>query len=601
MKPILFEENETDFNTNGIGHIPDAISCKVTEERNGIYELQMEYPITGQMFDELKYSRIIYAVPSDGKSEQPFRIYKITKPMNGRINIYAEHISYQMLHIPVAPFTANDVQAALLGMKSHALEKCPFEFWTDKSTVAAFSISEPANMRSKLVGSSGSILDVYGGELEYDKYKVSLHNKRGTDNGILIAYGKNLTDLKQEENIQNTITGIAPYYKASDGSILMLPEKIVSSENAANFPYNRTVPMDFSSEFDETPTIQQLRTVAETYVKNNAVGVPTVSITVSFLQLCQTEEYANIAPLERVNLCDTVSISYEKLGVSASARVNKTIYNVLLDRYDSIELGDVKTSIADRIIDQKRTIEEKPTTTFLEQAILNATEQITGIKGGYIVFRYDANKQPYEMLIMDTPDIETAKNVWRFNQGGIGHSSSGYEGPFSTAITQDGKIVADFIATGTLMANLIKSGIITDLYEKNYWNIETGEFVTNNMTIKGGNVNIESSEEIRAFIKLAYADKMARLGSSCLGFETGRPSSGGRFVEFGDGTMDHIGMTAGNWSHGFADVYTEKAAFGFNKETGKVELFNSDYPTFTFTTADNKTIKVRGGVICEVS
>ena len=566
MIPILFDENEKKFITNGIGRISDAISCKVTEERNGIYELKMEYPITGKMFAELKYSRIIYATPSDGNGEQPFRIYKITKPMSGRIEVFAEHISYQMLHIPVVPFKANSAQEALLGLKSNAVEGCPFEFWTDKSTIGTFEVKEPANMRSKLVGNTGSVLDVYGGELEFDKYKVSLHNKRGADNGVSIRYGKNLTDLKQEENIQNTITGIVPYYKDSDGNILMLPEKTVSAENASNYPYNRTVPIDFSSKFEETPTIEQLREAAVAYVKNNGIGVPKVSITVSFQQLWQTEEYARIAPLERIHLCDTVSISYEKLGVSASAKVNKTVYNVLLERYDSIELGDAKSGISDRIIEQNNKIEEKPTLSFLEQAILNATEQITGIKGGYIVFRYDANKQPYEMLIMDTPEIEKAKNIWRFNQGGLGHSSNGYEGPYTTAITQDGKIVADFIATGTLMAGLIKAGILSDAAGKNYWNIETGELVTKNIKAEGGSI-------LASLIKAGILSDAA--GKNYWNMETGELVTRNIKVEGGEilASLIKTGILADDSSKNFWNLDTgEFVTKDITIQGGKIQI-----------------------------
>lgn len=460
MIPILYNGNETKFKTNGIGRLSDAILCEVTEERNGTYELYLRYPVTGALYPELKNSRQILVMPSDGANEQPFRIYRISKPLNGIVDVYAEHVSYRLSHIPVTPFSAENVQSALLGLKGYAAEDCPFEFDTDKATAGSFTVSEPASVRSRLGGNSGSVLDVFGGEYSFDRYQVYLHNNRGSDNGVTIRYGKNLTDLKQEENIQNTITGILPYYKDSDGNVMTLPEKTISVANAANYPYKRTIPKDLSGEFEEKPTEDQLRSAAEQYVKKNDIGVPTVNITVSFQPLWQTEEYKNVAPVEHVKLCDTVSVEYELLGVSAKAKVTKTVYDVLQGRYKSIELGEAKSNLATTIIEQKKEVEEKPSITVLENAILAATEQIAGIKGGYIVFRYDANKQPYEMLIMDTDDITTAKNVWRFNQAGIGHSSSGYEGPFTTAITQDGKIVAGFITTGTMYADRIKGGAL---------------------------------------------------------------------------------------------------------------------------------------------
>lgn len=520
MNPILFDKNTRDFNTNGIGRLSDAVSCVVTEERNGSYELEMQYPVYGNFYHEIKHSNLIYAVPSDGEREQPFRIYKISKPMNGVVTIYAEHISYQLSHIPVSPFTAENVAAALEGLKNNAAEECPFTFWTDKTTTANFEVTEPVSVRSRLGGVQGSILDVYGGEYAWDMYTVKLYSQRGQDNGVTIKYGKNLVDLKQEETIENTITGIYPYWKDSE-TIVMLPEKTVSAANAENYPYKRTISMDFSSEIKDKPTIEQLRKAAESYIKNNNVGIPSVSISVKFQPLWQTEEYKNIAPLERVKLCDTVTVIYEELGVSAKAKVNKTEYDVLLERYKVIELGDARSNLATTIASQEKAIAERPSVSFLMQAVAAATSQITGNKGGYVAFRYDGNGNPYEILVMDKPSVEEAQNVWRFNQAGFGHSSTGYNGPYTTAITQDGQIVADFITTGTMLANIIKggtlqmggvnnsSGVIQVLDENGKvigtWgkngiditegNIKGVSIETNNIKITGGRIEIEAEQE----------------------------------------------------------------------------------------------------------
>ena len=175
MKPILFAEGQTDFSTNGIGRLPDAISCKVTEERNGQYELHMEYPIDGQLIGELKYSRIILATPADNKSPQPFRIYKITKPLSGTVEIDAEHISYQMTHIPVMPYSATGMEPALAGLKTYSAETNPFFFEKEGAFGTAmantFKVTEPDNLRALLFGQEGSIIDTFGGEWEFDKFK----------------------------------------------------------------------------------------------------------------------------------------------------------------------------------------------------------------------------------------------------------------------------------------------------------------------------------------------------------------------------------------------------------------------------------------------
>lgn len=338
MKPILFPEGQRDFSTNGLGRLPDAISCKVTEERNGQYELHMEYPIDGQLMEEIKYSRVIYATPADGKRPQPFRIYRITKPLSGVVEIDAEHISYQMTHIPVMPFTATGMEPAFEGLMTNSAEDNPFTIAKEGGFGTAlantFKVSEPSNLRSLLFGQEGSVIDTFGGEWEFDHFAAILHKSRGKDNGVTIRYGKNLTDLKQEENIQNTYTGICPFWKGQneDGSdvVVYLPEKVLHSTSAANYPYQRTKVVDFSSDFQSAPTAEELRAKGEKYIENNDIGTPTVSLDVSFIALHQTQEYADMTRIYHINLCDTVTVLFPLLNVSTKAKVVKTVYNVLL-------------------------------------------------------------------------------------------------------------------------------------------------------------------------------------------------------------------------------------------------------------------------------
>ena len=462
MKPRLYPENETNFESNGLGPLSDALACTVEENRNGAFELSMEYPVTGVLFDELKHGSIIFAPPNDSSEPQPFRVYGKSTPLSGVVTVRAKHISYQLSHIPVSPFTAGSCAAALQGLKTNAVEPCPFDFWTDKETVATFTVKEPASARSLLGGVAGSVLDVYGGEYEFDRYTVKLHKARGTDSGVVIAYGKNLTDIDQEESIENTITGVYPYYKDTDGNVLELPEKVVSSASAHNFPYPRTVPLDCSQEWQETPSVEQLRAYASAYVKKEGIGMPSVSLKVSFVPLWQSEEYKAIAPAERLNLCDIATVRFEKLGVNARAKVVQTVYDVLAGRYESITLGEASTNLADTIVAQDKAINAKADTSDLEAAAANASAWITGNKGGYVVLRRNADGQPYELLIMDKPTIEEATKVWRFNKSGLGYSSTGYYGTYGLAMTQDGQIVADYITTGTLSANLLRAGVLQD-------------------------------------------------------------------------------------------------------------------------------------------
>lgn len=461
MIPILYESHETEFLSNGIGRMSDATSCVVTEEKNGMYELQMSYPIIGTLFKSIAPGALIKAINGKSGNKQIFEIYKISKPLNGIITICAEHISYRLSKVVVSPYTASNVADALGGLGEHASTDCPFTFWTDKVTNGDFAVDIPASIRSKLGGSEGSILDLYGGEYEFDNYMVRLWNKRGQDKGVELRYGKNITDITQEENIQNTITGVYPYWTGSDNAYYELPNKVVLSENASRFPTPRIVPLDCSSEFETKPTASELTKYASEYLSNNKAGIPEVNISVSFVNLAQTEEYKEVAQLEEVGMCDTVTVHFEKLDISARAEVVKTSYNVLKEKYDSVQVGEVKANLASNIVNQNAIIKEKPSRNFLEQAIQNATNLITGVDGGYVVLHQDGNGKPYEILIMDTEDIETATNVWRWNKNGWGHSSNGYNGPYTMAATLDGGFVADFITTGTMLANRIKGGTLT--------------------------------------------------------------------------------------------------------------------------------------------
>lgn len=453
--PILYSPTETSFDNNGIGILGECVSCEVTEEANGIFELFALYPIDGIHFGEISAKSIIKAHVDQFREPQLFRVYAISKPMSGIVSIRAEHISYDLSGIPVSPFSAEGVPAALSGLKTNAAVDCPFEFWTDKSTSGAFSVKTPSSIRSNLGGISGSILDTFGGEYEFDNYTVKLHNSRGENRGVSIRYGKNLTDIKQDENCSNVATGVYPFWTDFEGkNMVELPEKIVNAPGTYDFIKIQTI--DFSLDFEEQPTTEQLRSKAESYIKNNNIGVPDVSLTVSFAQLEQYEEYKHLKLLERVSLFDTVNVEFPLMNVSATAKAVKVVYDVISDRVKSVTLGSVRANISDTIAKQDGKIENVKTElkTSLQKAKEAATEWLTNGKG-YKVERRDANGNTIDTLYMDTPDIETAVNVMRVGQSGIGFSHNGVNGPYESAWTIDGNFVADWITTGTLNAALV--------------------------------------------------------------------------------------------------------------------------------------------------
>jgi phage minor structural protein len=501
MIPILYSENTTQFNTNGLGRLDDLIDCTVTEERNGEFYLIATIPITSRMYPLIGLSKIIYAVAHDGDDGQAFRISKISKPFDGKVEIEAQHISYQLSWIPLKPFTAGNCPEAISKIVTMSAENNPFTFWTDIQTVANYSQEVPASVRSRLGGTEGSLLDVYGGEYEFDNYTVKLHSARGQNKGVTLRYGKNITDIKQEESIESTYTGICPYWQGNDDTLVTISGYVVESEYASHYPFNRTKIVDFSSEFENEPTGAQLLAAAQSYINRNNIGVPSVSIDVSFIALWQTEEYKDIANLERVQLCDTVTVLFDKLDIAVTAKVVRTEYDVLMERYNEITIGSVSSSLATTIsgMDNEVTQNIKNAKSEMQKAINNATAQITGAKGGVIQTHFNADGEPYEMTIANNKNLASATKVWRWNIGGLGFSNTGYDGQYRTAITQDGSIVADFITTGTLDAsqanitNINASNINTGTVKNaknndNYWNLLTGEFKTTNGTFVNATV-----------------------------------------------------------------------------------------------------------------
>lgn len=490
MKPVLFPANATIFTTNGLGRL-DPTECIITEELNGQYELTCIVPVDSVHYGDIANNMILAVVPGDGGSLHPkadmqaFRIYQITEPLNGLVTLYARHISYDLSYNTVMPCTAGSVSAALSALSTYAVETCPFTFATDKSTVASWKVVTPQTIRSMLGGQQGSILDVYGGEYDWDNWTVNLWNQRGSDTDVTLRYGKNITDISQEQNLENVVTGIVPFW-ASEDDVVTLPEKSVDSTYASQYPYKRTVPVDFSSAWEDAPTAAQLRAKAQTYITANNIGVPKVSIKVSFVALWQTEEYKDVAPLERMHLGDTVGVVFEKYGINTRAEVIKTEWDCLAERYLSIELGEARANFANTIVSMNNQAEQDvvEAKTAMQAAIERATELITGNNGGYLKFRFDSDGQPTELLIMDQSTEADSTKIWRWNMGGLGYSSDGGE-HYSTAITQAGEIVANFITAGQMSANRVRTGLIESEAVQSgtnvpvsSWDLDSGKFKT---------------------------------------------------------------------------------------------------------------------------
>jgi len=340
MTPILFPHSATTFTTNGTGRLVDAISCVVTEERNGIYELEMRYPVTGKWFTELLQMGIIVVIHDDNHDLQPFDIYKISAPLDGIVTVYAHHISYRLNNVMVRPFTATSARDAMEQLRSHAFNTMRFTYSTDKTVGSPYELSSPRNARSVLLGEENSLLDVYGkSDFKFDLFHVYMLQNRGTATGVTVRYGKNMTGLVRERDVSGTFSAVCPYWTDGEESVY-LPEIIVRP----TVPISPMVPvtMDFSDQFEEKPTEQQLREKAQAWLDTNQPWLGTDTITIDFTALWQTPEYKDYAAIQRVGLCDTVSVYYTDMGIiSEDAKIVRVVFDVLTERYNELTLGTI--------------------------------------------------------------------------------------------------------------------------------------------------------------------------------------------------------------------------------------------------------------------
>lgn len=455
MIPVLYDSITVGtVPTNyGRGALSDCLGYEVTEKKNGSYEMSLTYPATGLHADELTVGAIIKAKANYTDDPQLFYIYRVGKAINGRFSVYCRHISYYLSGNVITSGSAANVAAACALLQTQATN---WTITTNKSTAASFNITEPSSVRSWFGGKAGSLIDVYGGEWHYNNFTCELLAQRGADRGVTIRYGKNLTELSQDINIENLATSVQGYYKDTQTGAVTLGTK---TPTGLTLDYPRDIVVDFSGNIDTqsaTPIATQINTLTSKYISGHVLDRAINSIKLNFAQLG--------TGADRVELGDTVKIYFEALGITATARCIAVTWDGLADRYKSATFGDARTDITDTINKVQTEAAQAVTTDAMVNAVNRATSLITGNSGGYVVLHdSDNDGTPDEILIMNTPSIATATKVWRWNKSGLGYSSTGYSGTYGLAMTADGEIVANFITTGVLNADLIKAGTISDV------------------------------------------------------------------------------------------------------------------------------------------
>ena len=609
MIPVLYEEYETEYISNGLGRLSDAISCIITQNKAGTYELVMQYPLDGIHANEITNNRIIYAVPERGRGPQPFKIRNIEKTIDGKMNVTARHNCYDLNYYACRQFGQTDIvpykvtpslydaHNELIGVLTgiirynvsvgstkwtltliypsdgdyatylttsnfiyaqpeigrdlvmfnitrvvrptstsgtytvtaeanivpyvpteynkmtvtqalgyvdtytQNIQTCPFTFVVDPTTAGDSWVSTqrtfwsdiPKAVKPLLQGSEGSILDVFGGEWEYDHFNCILHEQRGSDNGVQYRYGKNITSINERINIDEIYTHAFSFWKGTASSSTDTEEGeyytksgnmlyILDEAYSGMFPVQRTLIIDASDDFEDEPTAQQLDDFTRKYVANNSSGTPTVTIEVSIVDLANTKEYEDIAALEQVNLYDTVTIVFPNFGINVKSKVTEIVYNVLKEKNDQVVIGDVTTKLSNIIAQNKSDIVKTKydLKKWADKAMERATEALAGWNGGNIRKNYNkSDHKQQSMYIMNTDNIQSANKAIKFDGYGIGISDNGAEGDYSYMVNMSGDdlfFTDEFAEDGDTNASFLKRGTIKSSND-NYWNIENDEVI----------------------------------------------------------------------------------------------------------------------------
>lgn len=451
-------------NTNGLGSLPECIEATVHQERNGEFTLRIRIPMSAKRFPEIQIGGILKAKVDQDSPLQMFRISKISRPISGIVTIDANHISYDLGKTSVLPFSTAGASNTMAQLKAKMLGGSAFILSTDiNNPTSAFTNTKPQSLRALLGGQQGSVLDVFGGEFIFDNLQVILKANRGRSAGIELRYGKNITDLKQDENIENTYTAVMPYAVDSTGNAITGALQI-----AVETAEPKILNLDLSSSFQTTTdpeaiTPERLNELAAAYIQNNNIGVPKVSITVSFINLADTVEYKDIAPLERVSLCDTVTVNYEKLGISATAKVVSYDFNVLTERYNSITIGEAKSSLAKTIsgiaLDSAGDAVQSATG-YMDNTVSAFTDLIANGLGLFVTKEAVGETGGVKIYLHNKPTRAESQYQWTINSSGLAVSQD-YGETWAAGIDGEGNAIFNSIAANQVNAMDIVGANIT--------------------------------------------------------------------------------------------------------------------------------------------
>ncbi|MEB4891977.1 phage tail spike protein, partial [Bacillus thuringiensis] len=566
----LYKPNETDFTHNGIGALDKNIyNATVEEELNGLFLFSFSYPLFAPRGLEIEGMSIIKVPTPDG--EQLFRV-AAPKVSMGEITAQCYHIFYDLTENLIEDIFAETTNGngAMNRMSAGCQYKHPFQFYSDVPKIASARIVRKNPVEALLDSSQdNSFVNRWGGELKRDNFDVKMLLNRGMDRGVVIRHKKDLLGYEGNVDWKSPITRIMP--QGFDG--LFLPEKYVDSPLINKYPHPKIKVVEFkhikaaigenADDEDAVPleeAYRLLRQAAKDMFAIQKVDQPKANYNVKFQELSQTEEYKDYKHLQSVYMADTVTVEHQEDGIDIKAKVIAYKYDPIKKEYLDITIGNFKESFTDvsgRVDLVQEELSNMPGS-ILDAAKANATSLINSGFGGHV------RVYPDRILIMDTKDEKSAKKVWQWNLNGLGYSSTGVNGPYGTAITSDGRIVADFITAGTLSGNLVQGGEITGA------TLRTSDSV-NYVNISKQFIRLYESSKTRVFVGYYKNSRNEIQPTLILGGDSDSTGANGAIMvyQFSDTSVKSggIGITKGLEGNGYLN-----AASLYFSQTGNAML-----------------------------
>ncbi|PEC06820.1 endopeptidase [Bacillus cereus] len=566
----LYKPNETDFTHNGIGALDKNIyNATVEEELNGLFLFSFSYPLFAPRGLEIEGMSIIKVPTPDG--EQLFRV-AAPKVSMGEITAQCYHIFYDLTENLIEDIFAETTNGngAMNRMSAGCQYKHPFQFYSDVPKIASARIVRKNPVEALLDSSQdNSFVNRWGGELKRDNFDVKMLKNRGMDRGVVIRHKKDLLGYEGNVDWKSPITRIMP--QGFDG--LFLPEKYVDSPLINKYPHPKIKVVEFkhikaaigenADDEDAVPleeAYRLLRQAAKDMFAIQKVDQPKANYNVKFQELSQTEEYKDYKHLQSVYMADTVTVEHQEDGIEIKAKVIAYKYDPIKKEYLDVTIGNFKESFTDvsgRVDLVQEELSNMPSS-ILDAAKANATSLINSGFGGHVRI------YPDRILIMDTKDEKSAKKVWQWNLNGLGYSSTGVNGPYGTAITSDGRIVADFITAGTLSGNLVQGGEITGA------TLRTSDSV-NYVNISKQFIRLYESSRTRVFVGYYKNSRNEIQPTLILGGDSDSTGANGAIMvyQFSDTSVKSggIGITKGLDGNGYLN-----AASLYFSQTGNAML-----------------------------